>query len=349
MSASRDGSGQKRESEQPSNSDAMTAQRLGQALARDRSQPVTITDLRRLTGGATQEIWAFTAMQDTPRRLVMRRALNGQEVLKETAVGLANEARVQIAAADAGVPVAKVVRVLEPSDELGPGFIMEHVEGETIPRKILNADRFAAARSVLARQCGESLARLHGVRRSDRIALRFSDAGGELDQYRRNYLKQGHPHPVFELAFRWLQERRPAVFSEPVLVHGDFRMGNLMIGETGLRAVLDWEISHWGDPMEDLGWICVPSWRFGNLDLPVGGFGSREALFAAYEEAGGKVDRERVRYWEILGTLKWGVMCATMAMTFTEGTDPSVERGTIARRSSEAELDLLHLLAGKGV
>jgi aminoglycoside phosphotransferase (APT) family kinase protein len=134
---------------------------------------------------------------------------------------------------------------------------------------------------------------------------------------------------------------------DPVLVHGDFRMGNIVVAETGLRAVLDWEISHWGDPMEDLGWLCVRSWRFGNIDLPVGGFGGREALFTAYEQAGGQVDPERVRYWEIFGSLKWGVMCATMAATFLSGADRSVDRGTIARRSSEAELDLLYMLSGQ--
>jgi aminoglycoside phosphotransferase (APT) family kinase protein len=327
--------------------DGTVESRLASALTRGQKRLVGISDFRKLSGGASQEIWAFTTIEETPRRLIMRRALYGKEIPKETAVGLTNEAHLQIAAAKAGVPVAKVVQILESADELGPGFIMEQVDGETIPRRIIREDRFATARSRLPQQCGEALALIHGIKRLEEAQLKTSDARGELEQYRRNYKKQGHPHPVFDLAFCWLEDHMPPVGPDLALVHGDFRIGNLMVDETGLRAVLDWEISHLGDPMEDLGYMCVPSWRFGNLDLAVGGFGTREALFKAYEEAGGHVDPDRVRFWEILGTLKWGVICATMAITFSSGIDPSVERGTIGRRSSEAELDLLHLISGK--
>ena len=157
--------------------------------------------------------------------------------------------------------------------------------------------------------------------------------------------------PVFELAFRWIQERLPAAESaRETLVHGDFRHGNLMIGPDGVRGVLDWELAHRGDPLEDLGWVCVNSWRFGNIDLPVGGFGLREDLFAGYEAAGGeRVDPERVRFWEVVGSLKWGIMCMVMLSVFERGIDRSVERAAIGRRSSEAEIDLLALLAGESV
>jgi aminoglycoside phosphotransferase (APT) family kinase protein len=132
------------------------------------------------------------------------------------------------------------------------------------------------------------------------------------------------------------------------LVHGDFRHGNLIIGSEGLRAVLDWELAHLGDPMEDLGWICVNSWRFGEIDKPVGGFGSREELFAGYEEAGRRVDPDRVKFWEVMGTLRWGVMCCGMMQRFRIGPDHSMERAMIGRRSSETEIDLLRLLVPRG-
>lgn len=97
--------------------------------------------------------------------------------------------------------------------------------------------------------------------------------------------------------------------------------------------------------MEDLGWLCVNSWRFGNRDLPVGGFGSREALFSAYEAATGQsVDPERVRFWEVFGTLRWGVMCLYLAFGHLDGSERSVERAAIGRRVSETEIDLLQLL-----
>ena len=156
----------------------------------------------------------------------------------------------------------------------------------------------------------------------------------------------GWPNPVFALALRWLQQHRPKDPDSLSLVHGDFRHGNLMIGPDGLVGVLDWELAHLGDPMEDLAWLCVPSWRFGEIENPVGGFGQREALFAAYEAAGGQtVDPARVRFWEVLGTLQWGLMCSGMAEVFRSGADPSVERAMIGRRASEVEIDLLDYLA----
>jgi aminoglycoside phosphotransferase (APT) family kinase protein len=132
------------------------------------------------------------------------------------------------------------------------------------------------------------------------------------------------------------------------LVHGDFRLGNLIIGPDGVRAVLDWELAHLGDPMEDLGWICVNSWRFGEIDKPVAGLGSREELFAGYEAAGRKVDPMRVKFWEVMGTLRWGVMCCGMMQRFRASPDHSMERAMIGRRASETEIDLLRLLAPRG-
>jgi aminoglycoside phosphotransferase (APT) family kinase protein len=165
---------------------------------------------------------------------------------------------------------------------------------------------------------------------------------GDLD---REYRSFDWPRPVFELALRWLRHHDPGPSEEVTLVHGDFRHGNLIIGPDGVRAVLDWELAHLGDPMEDLGWICVNSWRFGEIDKPVGGFGSREELFAGYESAGRRVDPERVKFWEVMGTLRWGVMCCGMMQRFRTGPDHSMERAMIGRRSSETEIDLLRLLA----
>jgi aminoglycoside phosphotransferase (APT) family kinase protein len=135
----------------------------------------------------------------------------------------------------------------------------------------------------------------------------------------------------------------------PVLVHGDFRLGNLMIDDAGLVAALDWELAHSGDPGEDLGWICTPSWRFGAIDKPVGGFGDVDALLQSYWAAGGSsaVDAARVRWWTMMGSLKWGVMCLIMYRAFEAGLDRSVERAAIGRRASETELDLALMLSNK--
>ena len=224
---------------------------------------------------------------------------------------------------------------------------MDRLEGETIPRKILRDERFSAARAVLARDCGEALALIHSVA-SDHLpkALRPAPGSVRVAELKTAYDTIGRPNGVYALALRWLADHLPPDPPQLSLVHGDFRHGNLMIDENGLAGVLDWELAHLGDPMEDLAWLCVPSWRFGEIENPVGGFGQREALFAAYEAAGGaSVDAVRVRFWEVLGTLQWGLMCSGMAEVFRSGADPSVERAMIGRRASEVEIDLLDYLA----
>jgi aminoglycoside phosphotransferase (APT) family kinase protein len=307
-----------------------------------------IAGLKRLSGGASQEIWSFDATtSDGAVPLILRRAPGGVRDTGRsgTAVALETEAELIRLAGAAGVPVPPVRHVLTEDDGIGQGFVMDRIPGETLARKILRDEEFAEARPKLARQCGEVIARLHKIDKATLPQLRVATGKDEVEQYFQTYKQLDYPHPVFELAFRWLRDNAPPDTTELTLVHGDFRNGNLMIGPDGLRAVLDWEIAHVGDPMADLSWICINPWRFGNIDMPVGGFGTREDLFAGYEAGGGdKVDPARVKFWEVLGTLKWGVMCMGMASAFLQG-DRSVERATIGRRSSETEVDLMRLLA----
>jgi aminoglycoside phosphotransferase (APT) family kinase protein len=224
---------------------------------------------------------------------------------------------------------------------------MEFVDGETLGGRIVRDPRFEATRPKLARQCGEILGGLHQIPPAVAPKLKVSSPADLLAQWRGSYDASNWPRPVFDLTFAWLAARTPPPPPRPRLVHGDFRNGNLIFRpQEGVVAVLDWELAHIGDPMEDLGWICVNPWRFGMVDKPVGGFGKRDDLYAGYEAAGGEpVDRAHVRFWEVFGTLKCGVMCAGMTAAF-RAADPSVERAVIARRASETEVDLMRMLAG---
>ncbi|NEX63714.1 phosphotransferase family protein [Noviherbaspirillum sp. 17J57-3] len=305
-----------------------------------------IDGLRAIAGGASQETWSFDAVDavDAERRrpLILRRAPPGSAPPAE-AIGLRTEARLLDQLAASGVPVPHVTGVLEPEDGLGEGYVMSRLAGEANPRRILGDDRYAGARARLARQCGEALARIHALDVERLPSLRAGGAHEDVAYYRQRHDTVGTPRPVFELALQWLKRRLPDSPARRTLVHGDFRNGNIMIDEKGLCGILDWEIAHLGDPMEDLGWMCVNSWRYGR-ELPVGGFGTREELFAGYEAAGGHVDRARVRFWEVLGTLKWGVICESMAVSWQRGDVRTVERAAVGRRASEAEIDLLCLI-----
>ncbi|HSZ53227.1 MAG TPA: phosphotransferase family protein [Caulobacteraceae bacterium] len=304
-----------------------------------------IAGLTRLSAGATQEIWRFGVFRgDVETPVILRRAPGGTRV-SETAIGLATEAGLIEAAGRVGVPVPPVLCVLEEEDGLGQGFVMGFVEGETLGGRIARSEALAGARPGLARQCGEILARIHTLDPGEFPNLRRATPAELVAQYRASYEASQWPRPVLDLTFRWLETHCPPAPERPRLVHGDFRNGNLMIGPDGVRAVLDWEIAHVADPMEDLGWICVNAWRFGVLDKPVGGFGDREELWAGYEAAGGDpVNRAHAHWWEVYGSMRWGVMCVGMTAAF-RSADPSVERAVIARRVSENELDLMRLIA----
>ncbi len=327
----------------------MIEEALSRSVRRWHADATGVAAATKLSGGASQETWSFEIVRASGNLGAnLRRAPKGYGASPTRAAGLGAEARLMQLAYDAGVPSPRVLHLLTPEDDLGTGFVMARVEGETIARKILRDAEFADARPKLARQLGRIAATIHGLPRDKLPELRRLTATTEIAELAREYRSLDWPKPVFELALRWLREHDPGPPEQETLVHGDFRHGNLIIGPDGVRAVLDWELAHIGDPMEDLGWICVNSWRFGEIDKPVGGFGSREELFAGYEAAGRKVDPDRVKFYEVMGTLRWGVMCGGMMQRFRLGPDHSMERAMIGRRASETEIDLLRLLAPRG-
>ncbi|RCW41005.1 aminoglycoside phosphotransferase (APT) family kinase protein [Halopolyspora algeriensis] len=306
--------------------------RLGTVLG----GPVEISDLHQLSGGASRETWAFGAQhrQDAPRRLVLRRDPPGCGRPESMAL----EAAVIAAAQESEVPVPALVDHSTDESILGsPYLITAQVDGETIPRRLLREPEFEPARATLARELGGVLARIHSIPPSSVPGLLDHDP---LEELVATYDALEEPLPSVELALHWLRANRPERAGTTV-VHGDFRNGNLIVDPTGLRAVLDWELVHLGDPLQDLGWLCVKAWRFGSPH-PVGGFGSREDLFAGYAEvAGAKPDPEAVHWWEVFGTAKWAVGCRAQAQRHLSGETRSVELAAIGRRVCEQEHDLL--------
>jgi aminoglycoside phosphotransferase (APT) family kinase protein len=297
---------------------------------------VTVPRPTRLTGGASRETWSFTAQSAgrPPRRLVLRRDPPGAGRPE----GMAREAAAIAAAHAAGVPVPRLVDTGTDPAVLGsPYLISEHVDGETIARRLLRETQYADARAGLAAALGRTIARIHAIPVEAVPGLSAIDP---LESLRATYDALGEPLPTIEIAMKWLERHRPAAVAETV-VHGDFRTGNLIIDPSGLRAVLDWEVVHRGDPREDLGWLCVKCWRFGS-PLPAGGFGTVEQLLDGYAEvAGHRPDADAVRWWQIYGTARWAVGCRGMAERHLSGQTPSMEHAAIGRRVCEQEHDVL--------
>lgn len=316
------------------------SQRIAASLA-DVLGPVEVQGLRRLTGGASRETWSFDAVdaEDTRHELVLRRDPPSRPGPRGA---MQLEAQVIRLAGAAGVPVPHVLVDRGDDSAWGAaGLIMERVEGEALGKRILRSEALAGARELLVRQCAGALAALHSVDPSGLVGAPETDP---LDVVRLVLDGIGEPVPTFEYALRWLEQRRPPSGGRAI-VHGDFRLGNLLVGPDGLRAVLDWELVHLGDPIEDLGWLCVRAWRFG-ATAPVAGLGTREELLDAYEAAGGiRVDPEVLRWWEVYGTLRWGIICLTQTAVHLRGDLRSVELAAIGRRVCETEWDLLSLFA----
>ena len=320
---------------------------LSQGLAGVFGPGAVVQGLKRLSGGASQETWAFELVQGGHTRpLILRRAPAGHSQRGSGGPGLAAEADLIRQSAAAGAPAPEVVAVLQPEHGVGEGFVMSRLAGETLGRRVA-----AAARPQLARQCGDALAHIHALPVAGLPALRRTQPGAEVEHLRQWHARHGTVRPIFQLALRWLAAHAPADVT-PTLVHGDFRNGNLMVdvqAEGGaLVGVLDWELAHLGDPMADLGWLCVNPWRFGQHARPVGGFGQLDELIAGYAAAGGRADRARIHWWQVLGTLRWGVICESMGHAWMTGAEPVMEKAAIGRRASETEIDLLELLLPRG-
>jgi aminoglycoside phosphotransferase (APT) family kinase protein len=306
------------------------AARLADALG----EPLT-TAPRRLSSGASRETFAFATAARGGLVVQIARA-GGSKIVTPPP-----QAPLLAAAAEAGVPAPRVVTHGDDDEVLGASWaIVEALDGTTDPNAILAGEGVPGADELID-GIAAALAAIHRMPVELATVPPIEDP---LALLRAMHDNLGEPHPAFELAFRALRSGRPNA-ARHTLVHGDFRMGNLMVGASGLTGVLDWELTHVGDPVEDLGWLCVPAWRFERLDRPAAGLATREELLAAYERhAGTVVGADELRWWELYGTLRWGVICVMQAYTHLSGATKSVEHAVIGRRACEVEWDLLELL-----
>jgi aminoglycoside phosphotransferase (APT) family kinase protein len=312
--------------------------------------PLGVHGLRRLAGGASRETWAFELEGGGERRaLVLRRDPPGR--VGEGDRGL--EFRVVRAAHAAGVPVPRPHWSCTDLDVLGtPFYVMDFVPGEALPRRLLRDERYAGAREKMTGQLAAIAAAIHRLPLGgpELRGLAAPPAGRSPAEVELERVAKGlralaaEPHPALDLAERWLRARLPRA-ARSALVHGDFRVGNVLFDEGGVRALLDWEICKVGDPVEDLGWLCTRAWRFGADDKPAGGIGSREELLAAYRAAGGgDVDPAHLRFWEAMGSYKVALVFVQQSWVYLSGRVPSLELASLGRRTAEAEEELVRLM-----
>ncbi|MCX2982194.1 phosphotransferase family protein [Halieaceae bacterium IMCC14734] len=318
-------------------------------MAREFAGFEALLDCSRLTAGASLETYRLKVLIGGVECFyaLRRSPLGGTDTGDVAGIGLDAEARLLQLMGQAGIPEPEIYYVLREEDGLGGGFFMQWLDGETLGSRIVRSEQLAVVRPQLARQCGEILARIHNIDwRTEGLDQHLMQLTPEqLVHESWNYYQElGLAEPMLDYTARWLLQNLPQN-PQINLVHGDFRNGNLMVTEAGITAVLDWEIAHLGDPVRDLGWLCVNSWRFGNTQLPVGGFGHIEDLLAGYNAvAKVAVTHEQLHYWQVFGSFWWAIACLRMAQSWRSGDNPSVERPAIGRRSSEAQMDCVNLL-----
>jgi aminoglycoside phosphotransferase (APT) family kinase protein len=299
--------------------------------------PGGLDGLTRLSGGASMESWAFDW---GGAGYVLRRAPSAEFVAGRP-YDFTAEARLVGAAHRHGVKAPGVVSALNEGDGLGSGYVMRRVAGEVNPARLL-----ASPPPALLTDLGAELALIHALPAAViPPEIPVMDVAAALAELKSRFAAYGGDRPVIALAIRWCEDHLPAPLGNPVLVHGDYRMGNVMADAEGLAAVLDWELAHLGDPHEDLAYGCMTVWRFGRPDRPAFGLGQLDEFFAAYRAAGGcVVDPARFHFWLVYRTTWWALGCLGMGAAWRGGSDRSLERVVVARRAAEQELDLLLLL-----
>ncbi len=322
--------------------------RLTDYLAHETGVAVSIDNASMLAGGASRDMWLIEAhIGGGQERLVLRRDLPTS--MHEGALTREQEFRLMQMAYSAGVKVARPRFVCADAEVLdGAFFLMDFVEGIAIGRKVVTLPELTAARTQLPDQMAEQLARIHQLAAAGLEFLRRPVDSPALEAIRETYEildRLGVNNPAFEYALRWAERHAPTC-DTLTFVHGDFRIGNLIVDAHGLAAVADWEFAHWGDPDEELGYLCMRDWRFGVIHKRMGGLGDREPFLQAYEHFSGRtVDRAAVDFWELLGNIRWGVICLAQANRHLSGRDPSVELASLGRRSAEMQHEMLRLIA----
>ena len=338
----------------------MTEEEIQQALQaylrRTRGGTTDVVSLQRLAGGASCVVYGFDAdLGDGAgrRSLVLRTDGAGA-----TAGADRHQEYELVAAADrAGVRVPAVYAKGDDADGLpGRFFIMDRVPGQAMARRLLREARYATTRRALPAQLATELARIHRVDTSDPSLVFLhaepcGDGPGAAARHQVRFHRElvqeagaDRSYPALALVARWLEAHAPEC-SAPALVHGDFRIGNVMFDDKGLTAILDWELAHLGDPAEDLGWFCVRAWRFGNDSHAAGGLCSRRQFLDLYQQAGGtRVDPAVLRYWEIYGNWKWAILCIVQCARHKAGARADVELAAIGRRVAETQWEMLALL-----
>jgi aminoglycoside phosphotransferase (APT) family kinase protein len=301
------------------------SERLARYLSLHLATDVAVSGLARIPGGASRETYRFRARYDGQERgLILRRDPPASLIETERSA----EFRAYRAFHALGLPVPEPIALeLETKALDRPFFIMEEVENCTTG-SILSPDPYGAHRDKVGEQFFRTLGH---IARADPQALGLSDFDGareRADCWRHELQRweaviaedEIEPQPIARAAIRWLRRNPPPPAQKICVVHGDYRTGNFLVdGDGEIRAILDWEMAHLGDPLEDLGWALDPLWSHGDPSRPAGTIARDAALRIWEHESGLKVDPAALAWWEIFASLKGAAIWISAAKEYAQG------------------------------
>ncbi len=314
------------------------------------AKELEVSQLRRISGGASRETFSF----DATWREGKARAGQGYVLRRDPEASLLETERhieflVYKALQESGVPVPEVYWLEgDPQWLERPFFVMQRLPGDAPTGAIAEHPN----QQALSQQKASILARIHdfdwdagglGELRKPETADASPDV--EIGHWERIMREEAlEPQPALEMGIAWLKANRPSP-SRITLVHGDYRTGNFLVEGDTITGILDWEMVHLGDPMEDIAWVCTRSWRWAG-DARVGGLMSRDEWYRLYEEASGQeIDRDAVAFWEVLANVKLAVIFLTGARSFAEGRSKDAMLAFTAHLNPDIETELLRLIA----
>jgi len=305
-------------------------ERLRAYLRRRLGRPdLEISGLARIHGGASRETYRFRAHysvggRKAERGLILRRDPEASLIETERAI----EFCAYRAFHGTGVPVPEVIALEEDAGPLGrPFFVMEEI-ADCQTASVLSGDPYGAHRDAIGRQFWTILGRIAATDAAKTGMAALVDLPPVETAWRRELAHwmgvvdedEQEPQPIARAAARWLERNPPPVARRISVVHGDYRTGNFLFDDTGrIRAILDWEMAHLGDPLEDLAWALDPAWAPQDPNRP-GGMIARDEAIALWEEASGlAADPAALSWWEIFASFKGAAIWISAAREFADG------------------------------
>jgi len=296
----------------------------------DEAERVRVEELERIFGGASRETYRFVlhwteSGQERQRRLILRRDPPGSLIETERAVEFA----AYRAFHGSAVPVPDALWLEEDTSHLDhPFFVMEEIAGfEASPQAIVQPP-YAEHAASFARQMWTILGEIAKADVGKLGVLSVMKPVAPEHCWQRELAHweavidedELAPQPIIRAAIRWLRRNPPPPPARISMVHADYRTGNFLYDTQGsIRAILDWEMAHLGDPLEDLAWSINPIWRWAGDDR-CGGLATRDEAIRIWQEASGlEADPEALRWWEVFSSVKGQGIWVSSAKEFTDG------------------------------